>query len=99
MQELLKDLAARNDPLTFGDQPLDCHLRVELVRMRTSDEVHRDVRVDEDPMSPPPPIPPSISARRPASISASIVSMSTSRPSVSRLTALRIAASLASTLP
>ena len=54
-------------------------LCVDLVGMLTPNEVHRDVRVDEVTSRPRQVIPPRFS-QRPASVSASIVSTSTSRP-------------------
>src|SRR5271154_6642155 len=97
IEELLEDLAARNHLSMLTSEALERELRIELARMWTPYEVHRDIRVDEDHASSVLARPASMPAMRPASVSASIVSISTSRPSVSRLTALRIAASLAST--
>src|ERR1035441_7964100 len=99
VQDLLEDLAAGDQAPSFTGEPLDHRLGVNLVGMLVADQVHRDVCVDEDHASPAPGIPASISAKRPASVSASIVSISTSRPPLRWLTALRTAASLASTSP
>ncbi|HVK87865.1 MAG TPA: hypothetical protein VM513_27285 [Kofleriaceae bacterium] len=48
MKNLLQYLGVGDETLTIRDRALDQALRVDLVRMRSSDEVHREVRIDED---------------------------------------------------
>ena len=79
MHDLLEHLAARDQVAPLTGEPLERALSVDLVGMLAPNEIHRDVCVDEDHVSSAPGIPASISARRLASVSASIVSISTSR--------------------
>ncbi len=83
MEDLLEDLAARDQPPPLTGQPFEGELGVDLVGMWLPHQVHEDVRVEVDHTSAAPASPASISARRPASVSASIVSMSTSLPPIS----------------
>ena len=76
MKYLLEDLAAGHQAVAFTGQAFDRALRVDFVAIVVPDYVHRDVCVNEDHTSSAPASPASISAKRPASVSASIVSMS-----------------------
>src|SRR5258706_2487854 len=68
VQNLLKHLCTGHQPLTTADELLDQALRVSLTRMRRSDQIHRNIRINEDHESDP--------ELYPLSISASIDSMS-----------------------
>lgn len=48
MKGLLQHFRVCDQPLSSGNKPFQQHLRFCLVRMRGTDEVHRNVRVDED---------------------------------------------------
>ena len=48
VEDLLKDFGVRDQPLLLRDAPLEKPLGILLVRMGRSDEVHGDVRIDED---------------------------------------------------
>jgi hypothetical protein len=48
MQDLLQHLGVGNQPLSGRDGALERAPGVELMRMRCADQVHRDIRVDED---------------------------------------------------
>jgi len=48
MEDLLEDLYVRDKPLPAGNRELNEMFRRGTVRVLASDEVHRDVRVDED---------------------------------------------------
>jgi len=48
VQDFLEDLGVGHEALALGDQPLERSLRVGLVGVGRTDEVHRDVGVDED---------------------------------------------------
>ena len=48
MKDFLQDLDVRYEAASFGDEPFDDALCIHLAGMRRPDEVHRDVRIDED---------------------------------------------------
>jgi len=48
VQDLLQDLGIGNEALPVTDQVFEQTLRVGLVRMRCADEVHGDIRVDQN---------------------------------------------------
>lgn len=64
VKDLLQHLGVGHESCPLGDVSLEQPLRVSLVRMRSSDEVHRNVGVDEDHRS--------LDSRYPRSISASM---------------------------
>src|SRR6202034_1378569 len=67
IEELLKDLAARNQMSMPTSEALERELRIELARVWTPHEVHRDIRIDEDHASSVLASPASMPAIRPAS--------------------------------
>ena len=64
MKNLLQHFGICDKPLPSGDEPLQEHLRLSLVRMGGPNKIHWNIRIDEDQPS------------YPRSISASIWSMS-----------------------
>src|SRR6266571_7982416 len=62
VEYLLQDLGIRDQALPVGDEVFQQTLRVGLVRMGSANEVHRDVRVDQNQGCVPGPYPLSISA-------------------------------------
>lgn len=62
VQDLLKHFGIRNEALPVADQFLEQALRVALMRMRRTNEIHRDVGVDQNHGCAPVTYPPSISA-------------------------------------
>jgi hypothetical protein len=62
MQDFLKHLGVGNQALAIADEFFDQSLRVGFMRMRSADQIHGDVRVDENHECVPVPYPLSISA-------------------------------------
>jgi hypothetical protein len=48
MEDLLRHFSIRDETLILRDEPFQDLLRVSLVGMWCPDEIHRDVRVEED---------------------------------------------------
>jgi hypothetical protein len=48
MEDLLQDFGVRDEALILGDEPFEDLLRISLVGVRRPDEIHRNVRVEED---------------------------------------------------
>ena len=48
MEDLLKYLRVRHESFVLGNATLEKALSIDFVRMRGSDEVHRDIGVDQD---------------------------------------------------
>jgi hypothetical protein len=48
MENFLQDLRIGHKPPTGSNQPLEDHLGVCFMRVGGSDQVHRDIRIDED---------------------------------------------------
>ncbi len=48
VEDLLQDFDVRREPFPLREGPLEQPLGVALVRVRRADEIHRDVRIDED---------------------------------------------------
>jgi len=63
VQYLLQDLGIRNQALSIADQLFEQSLRVGLVRMRRANEIHWNVRIDQNHGRVPTPYPLSISAK------------------------------------
>src|SRR6267143_45959 len=63
VQYLLQDLGIRNQALSIANQLFEQSLRVGLVRMRRANEIHRNVRIDQNHGWVPTPYPLSISAK------------------------------------
>src|SRR6266481_1528262 len=62
VQDLLQDLGICNQPLAVTNKALQQSLGIGLVRMGRANEVHRDIRVDQNQLWVPEPYPLSISA-------------------------------------
>ena len=48
MQDFLKDLGVRHQPFAVGNEAFEQYLRIALLRMRRSDQVHRHIRIDKN---------------------------------------------------
>ncbi len=48
MQDFMQDLGIRYETLTGSYKPFDQTLGIQLVRVRRSDKIHRDVGVNQD---------------------------------------------------
>jgi hypothetical protein len=62
MQDLLQDRSMGDKTLPVGNQILEQPLRVGLVRMSGADEIHGEIRINQNQVCLPAPYPLSISA-------------------------------------